>query len=152
MEHEFGVVVIGQVIVVVGQSVLDLCSFLFVEEGSRLGVIRQSPEGDNGDSDGKKSLEDEDPGPTWPSTNTVHLVNASCQESSECAGYGGGGEEDSGSECAFSAAIPQGNFADMVSFYVPLVADMDSLSNSLGPLAGVDMDKLTVIVDTTNYC
>lgn len=67
---------------------------------------------------GDETLEDEDPGPAVESTNTVHLHDATGEETAKGTGGSGGREEDGHAETALVALIPHGD-AVRVSFLTP---------------------------------
>ena len=109
IKHELDIIVIGKIIIVISQTVLNLSDLLLGQESSSLGVIGKSPESDDSHDDGEKTLEDENPSPSGPSSKSGHLVDTSREKTSEGTGDGSGGEEDGGAESTLASAVPEGD-------------------------------------------
>lgn len=64
------------------------------EELGIVGEVVYHPEGDETEDNSRDSLENEDPGPARPISNSVHLLDGSSQETSKGSRKSGSREEN----------------------------------------------------------
>jgi hypothetical protein len=75
-------------------------------------------ESSDGNEDSEKTFEDEYPCPSVFASYLIHFVDSAGEETPECTSYGGGREEDCGTEGAFATAVPEGDVVvDTLSKY-----------------------------------
>lgn len=88
------------------QTVDHKRSLLLGQECRCLGKVMQHPKGQGGNDDGENAFEDENPAPSFITTNTVHLADTEGQQATERTSNGGGGEEQRLSELNLLANVP----------------------------------------------
>ena len=76
---------LGAAVVVESQSCLHKVLLLGGQKFGSVGVVKQHPEGRGSDDDCGDTFEDEDPLPSMVTSNTVHLIDQSCEQTSERA-------------------------------------------------------------------
>ena len=82
------------------------------EELGGIGVVVHDKESGDSSDKGHDTLNDEDPRPTSEAGNTVHLHDATGEETTESTSSSGSGEEDGHAETAFVSSIPHGDAED----------------------------------------
>jgi len=92
MVHEFDIVMVGEFVVVVLQSGLDLLCLFSGQKACCSWTVGESPECNQGHDNSKEALKDENPCPSRSSPKTIHLVDSTGQKTSESSSNGGGRE------------------------------------------------------------
>lgn len=96
----------GAALAVHDEAALDADAVVLVEEGCRLGPVKDHPPAEDTDEGGGETFDDEDPGPAGHAANTLHLGNGSGEETTEGAGEGGGREEERGAHTDLGTLVP----------------------------------------------
>ena len=84
----------------------DPCTILLREERGIIRKVMNSPERQNGKEHGAKTLQDEDPSPSWFLANEVEVFNGRSKQASKGAGEGCSTEEYCCSDAKLLSTIP----------------------------------------------
>ncbi|KAH0294548.1 high-affinity nicotinic acid transporter, partial [Aureobasidium sp. EXF-3399] len=94
----FGTVLVGERAAVLFEAARNFLLFGLGQELGGLGVVVHVEEGNNGDDEGEKTFEDEDPGPAGKTTDTFHLDDTTGEKTTESTSAGCSREEDGHAE------------------------------------------------------
>ena len=109
MPEVLEVELISQRRAIVLKAAHDLLLFLHGEEGCRAGIVVHDEKGGEGDDDGGKTFNDEDPRPTGFAAQTVHLHDTTGEQTTKGSSGRGGGEEDGHTQSALVTLVPHGD-------------------------------------------